>query len=210
MSRIKAVSFDLEGTLVTPDFSQAVWHEGIPSLCATRNGTSLEKAKAEVQKEYQKVGDQRLEWYDIKYWFNYFDLDGYQELLESCWGRVAYYPEVISVLSSLGKIYPLIVATGTAGEFLPYLLPKIKGCFIRVFSSVSDYGQLKTPSFYLEICQEMGILPEEMAHVGDNWQFDFTVPREVGVNAFYLDRKGQPGLESITNLRQLRPRLLQL
>ena len=210
MSRIRVVSFDLEGTLVTPDFSRAVWYDRIPSLYATRNGISLEKAKAEVQKEYQKVGDQRLEWYDIKYWIHHFDLDGYQELLESCRNKVAYYQEAIPALSSLGKVYPLIVATGTAGEFLPYLLSRIKGCFIRIFSSVSDYRQLKTPSFYLKICQEMGILPEEMAHVGDNWQFDFTIPREVGVNAFHLNRKGQPSLVSITNLRQLRPRLLQL
>ena len=210
MSRIKVVSFDLEGTLVTPDFSLAVWYEGIPSLYATRNGISLDKAKAEVQKEYQKVGDQRLEWYDIKYWVHYFDLDGYQELLESRRDKVAYYPEAIPVLSSLGKVYSLIVATSTAGEFLPYLLSEIKGCFIRIFSSVSDYGQLKTPSFYLKICQEMAILPEEMAHVGDNWQFDFTTPREVGINAFYLNRKGQPSLVSITNLRHLGPRLLQL
>jgi len=210
MSRIKVVSFDLEGTLVTPDFSQAVWHERIPALYATRSGISLERAKAEVQKEYQKVGDQRLEWYDIKYWVHYFDLDGYQELLESCRGKVAYYPEVISVLSSLGKIYPLIVVTGTAGEFLPYLLSRIKGCFVRIFSSVSDYGQLKTPSFYMKICREMDILPEETAHVGDNWQFDFTIPREVGINAFHLNRKEQPSLVSITNLRQFRPKLLQL
>ena len=210
MSPIKVVSFDLEGTLATPDFSRAVWYEGIPSLYAIRNGVSLEQARAEVQKEYQKVGDQRLEWYDIKYWVHYFNLDGYQELLESCRDRVAYYPEAIPVLSSLGKVYPLIVATGTAGEFLPYLVPRIEGCFVRIFSSVSDYGQLKTPSFYSKICQEMGILPEEMAHVGDNWQFDFTIPREVGVNAFHLNRKGQPSSVSITNLQQLGPRLLQL
>ena len=123
---------------------------------------------------------------------------------------MAYYPEVIPVLSLLGKVYPLIIATGTAGEFLPHLVPKIRGYFVRIFSSISDYGQLKTSSFYLKICHEMGIQPEEMAHVGDNWQFDFTIPREVGVNAFHLDRKGQPGSVSITNLRQLRPRLLQL
>jgi FMN phosphatase YigB (HAD superfamily) len=210
MSPIKVVSFDLEGTLATPDFSRAVWYEGIPSLYAARNGISLGKAKAEVKEEYQKVGDQRLEWYDIKYWVHYFDLDGYQELLESCRHKVAYYPETIPVLSSLGKVYPLIIATGTAGEFLPYLVSKIKGCFIRIFSSVSDYRQLKTASFYLKICGEMGIRPEEMAHVGDNWQFDFTIPVEAGINAFYLNRKGQPGLASITNLRQLEPRLLQL
>ena len=210
MSQIKIVSFDLEGTLVTPDFSKAVWYEAIPSLYASKNGVSLEKAKEEVKKEYLKVGDQRPEWYDIKYWFRYFGLDGYQELLESCHHKVAYYPEAMSVLSSLGKVYRLIVATGTAEEFLPYFLSKISGFFIKIFSSVSDYGQLKTPPFYLKICQEMGILPEEMVHIGDNWQFDFTIPREVGINAFHLNRKGQAGLESIRDLRQLEPMLAQL
>jgi len=163
-----------------------------------------------VLKEYQKVGDQRLEGDDIKYWAHYFDLDGYQELLEGYQGKVTYFPEALPVLSSLAKVYPLIIATGTAGEFLPYLLSEIKGCFVRIFSSVSDYRQLKTSSFYLKICQEMSILPEEIAHVGDNWHFDFTMPREVGVNAFHLNRKGQPSLVSITDLRQLGPRLLQL
>ena len=210
MGMIKVVSFDLEGTLVTPAFSLAVWYEGIPSLYAARNGISLEQAKVKVQREYQEVGDQRLEWYDIKYWFHCFDLDGYQELLASCRDKVSYYPEAMSVLSSLGKVYSLILTTGTAKEFLPYLLPKIEGCFVRVFSSVSDYGQLKTPAFYLRVCEEMGVSPEEVAHVGDNWQFDFTMPRQIGVNTFHLNREGQPGLESITDLRQLEPRLRQL
>ena len=210
MGMIKVVSFDLEGTLATPDFSLAVWYEGIPSLYAARNGISLEQAKVKVQREYQEVGDQRLEWYDIKYWFHCFGLDGYQELLASCQDKVSYYPEAMTVLSSLGKVYSLILTTGTAKEFLPYLLPKIEGCFVRVFSSVSDYGQLKTPAFYLKVCEEMGVSPEEVAHVGDNWQFDFTMPRQIGVNAFHLNREGQPGLESITDLRQLEPRLRQL
>ena len=210
MSGIKVVSIDLEGTLVTPDFSQAVWNEGIPFLYATKNSISLDEAKIKVQKEYQRVGDQRMEWYDIRYWFHCFDLDGYQELLESCCHTVSYYPEITGVLSSLGEVYSLIVATGSSREFLPYLLTEIKGCFGRVFSSVSDYSQLKSPSFYMKICREMGIHPEEMAHVGDNWQFDYADPREVGVSTFHLDRKGQPSPVSITDLRQLQPRLLEL
>jgi len=114
------------------------------------------------------------------------------------------------VLSSLGKVYPLILTTGTAKEFLPYLLSEIKGSFVRIFSSVSDYGQLKTAAFYLKVCQEMGVLPEEVAHVGDNWQFDFVIPRGVGINVFLIDRDGQLGPELITNLYQLEPRLQQL
>ena len=57
MSQIKVVSFDLEGTLVTPDFSLAVWYGGIPSLYAARHGVSLEHAEAEVRREYEKVSE---------------------------------------------------------------------------------------------------------------------------------------------------------
>jgi putative hydrolase of the HAD superfamily len=210
MPRIKVVSFDREGTVVTPDFSLAVWYEGIPSLYAERNGVSIEQAKMQVWEEYEKVGSQRLEWYDIKHWFRYFGLDGYQELLAGFRDKVSYYSETLSVLSSLGEVYPLVLATGTSREFLLYLLSEIDGCFVRVFSSVSDYRQLKTSSFYLKVCQEMGVSPEEMAHVGDSWQFDFTMPREAGVNAFHLDRKGQPGSESMTDLRQFESKLLGL
>ena len=210
MSSVKIVSFDLEGTLVTPDFSQAVWHGGIPSLFAAKNCISLEKAKEEVRKEYEDIDDQRPEWYDIKYWLHRFGLGDYRELLESLRDKVAYYPEVASVLSSLGTTYTLIVTTGTAVEFLPYLLSEIEGCFVRIFSAISDYGQLKTPSFYMRVCQEMGVLPEEMVHVGDSWQFDFISPKEAGINAFYIRRNGQPGRESITNLQQLGSRLAQL
>ena len=74
MSKIKVVSFDADGTLVTPDFSQAVWYEGVPSLYARKNGISFQEAKAFIEKEYQVVGDCRVEWYDIKYWLQRFGL----------------------------------------------------------------------------------------------------------------------------------------
>jgi hypothetical protein len=32
------------------------------------------------------------------------------------------------------------VATSTSREFLPYLLSCIEGCFVGVFSSITDYG----------------------------------------------------------------------
>ncbi len=210
MSRIRVVSFDLEGTLVTPDFSLAVWYQGVPSLYAARHGISFQEARQQVVEEYDRIGCQRLEWYDIKYWFDRFDLDGYQELLANCQDKVSCYPETMPVLSSLGKAYPLVIVTSTMADFLPYLLSEIEGCFVKVFSSISDYEQLKSPSLYLKVCRDMGVLPEEVAHVGDDWQFDFTAPREAGVNAFHLDRGGQPGPESIEDLQQFGARLLEL
>lgn len=209
MGKVKVVSFDVEGTLVTPDFSQDVWYEGIPSLYATKNGTGLEEARSIVEKEYREVGDQRMEWYDIKYWFRRFQLGDYRQVLESYKHSVFCYPEVPQVLSSLGTNYTLIVISSSAREFLPYLLGEIDGYFARIFSSVSDYGQLKSPAFYLKVCHEMNILPNQMTHIGDSRQFDFLAPKEVGIKAFHLNRERRPrSRESLTSLADLEARLL--
>ena len=83
MDKVKVVSFDAEGTLVTPYFSQAIWHEEIPALYAQNRGISFEQANKFVQHEYELIGEQRIEWYDIKYWFRRFDLGDYRQLLHS-------------------------------------------------------------------------------------------------------------------------------
>jgi len=195
MSRIKVVSFDADGTLVTPDFSQAVWYEGVPALYARKNGISFQEAKAFIEREYQVVGDCRVEWYDIKYWLKRFGLSsrlaGHQQLLEDFRHTISCYPDVKQALSSLRKNYTLIVISCSTREFLPYLLDGIEGYFARVFSSVSDYSQIKTPEFFLEVCRQMGVSPQEMAHVGDLWEQDFLVPMEAGIRAFHLDRRGE-------------------
>jgi len=188
MGEIKVVSFDVDGTLVTPDFSQAVWYEGIPSLHARRNGISFQESRAFVDKEYRQVGDHKIEWYDIKYWFRRFGLGDYKEVLEDYRHKVSCYPDVTQALSSLSKDYTLIVVSSSTREFLPYLLAGIEKYFAKIFSSVSDYGQVKTPELYLEVCRQIGIFPEEMAHIGDIWELDFLAANEAGIKAFHLDR----------------------
>jgi putative hydrolase of the HAD superfamily len=214
MSRIKVVSFDADGTLVTPDFSQAVWYEGVPSLYARKNKISFQQAKAFIEKEYQVVGDSRIEWYDIKYWLQRFGLGsplmGHQQLLEDYRHAISCYPDVKQVLSSLRKNYTLIVVSCSTREFLPYLLDGIEGYFTKVFSSVSDYGRIKTPEFFLEICRQMGVSPDEMAHVGDLWEQDFIIPTEAGIRAFHLDRRGERrDGKSLRSLAELETCLLE-
>jgi 5'-nucleotidase len=195
MSKIKVISFDADGTLVTPDFSQAVWYEGVPSLYARKNRISFQEARAFIEQEYKVVGDCKVEWYDIKYWLQRFGLGpplaGPQQLLEGYRHTVCCYPEVAQTLSSLSKEYTLIVVSCSTREFLPYLLDGIEKYFARVFSTVSDYSQIKTPQFFLEVCRQMGVSPQEMAHVGDLWEQDFIAPRNAGIRAFHLDRRGE-------------------
>jgi len=208
MNDIEIVSFDVEGTLVTPDFSYAVWYEAIPQLYARSRGIGYEEARQAVEVEYAKVGDQRLEWYDVGYWFNYFGLGAPAAALRGCEERVRYYPEVFEVLELLSQKYELVIATGSTREFLNHLLKDIKPYFARIFSSISDYRQLKTKDFYLEVCQELETSPSRVAHIGDNWQFDYENPRQAGIRAFHLDRKGQVNCgESVGNLKQFQSHL---
>jgi len=204
MKQIELISFDAEGTLVTPDFSEAIWHEAIPALYAQKKGIDLAQAKQCIAEEYGRVGDQRLEWYDIEYWFRYLGLGSSETVIQSCLCKIAYYPEITEVLSSLANRYRLIIASGTPLELLYCLLRDIKPYFVRIFSSISHYRQVKSPDFYLRICEEMGVKPSQVIHVGDNWQFDFLNARQAGINSFYIDRSGRNHEESLTDLTQLK------
>jgi len=204
MKQIELISFDAEGTVVTPDFSQAIWHEAIPALYAQKEGLNLTQAKSYVAEEYGKIGDQRLEWYDIEYWFSYLGLCSSESMIQGCLDKIGYYPEVTEVLSSLASEYNLIVASGTPLELLNCLLRDIKPYFVRIFSSVSHYRQLKNPDFYTKICEEMSVKPSRVIHVGDSWQFDFLNARQTGINALYLDRSGRDHQESLSDLSQLK------
>jgi putative hydrolase of the HAD superfamily len=204
MRQVELISFDAEGTLVTPDFSQTIWHEAIPALYAQKEGLDLAQAKRRIVEEYGKVGDQRLEWYDIEYWFSYLGLGHSEPVIEGCLNKVCYYPEVNEVLSSLANEYKLIVTSGTPLELLHRLLRDIKPYFVRIFSSISNYRQVKSPDFYLSVCDEMGVKPSQVIHVGDNWQFDFLNARQAGINAFHVDRSGRNHQESLGDLTQLK------
>jgi len=208
MKQIELISFDAEGTVVTPDFSEAIWHEAIPALYAQKKGLDLAQAKRRIVEEYGRIGDQRLEWYDIEYWFSYLGLGSSEPVIQSCLDKIGHYPEVTEVLSSLASEYKLIVASGTPLELLHCLLRDIKPYFVRIFSSVSHYRQLKSPDFYLKLCEEMGVKPNQVIHVGDNWQFDFLNAQQAGVNAFYIDRSGRNHQESLSDLTQLKRLLI--
>ena len=208
MRQIELVSLDAEGTLVTPDFSETIWHEAIPALYAHKNGVDLAEAKKCITEAYNKVGVHRLEWYDIEYWFGCLGLGSSQPVIESCLNKIAHYPEVMEVLASLAGRYRLIVASGTPLKLLDYLLRDIKPYFIRIFSSISHYRQVKTPDFYLKICEEMSVEPGQVIHVGDSWQFDFLNARQAGINALYVDRSGANHQDSLVDLTRLKELLV--
>lgn len=208
----KIISFDVRGTLTTPRFTDLIWEVAMPKLYSEKTGIDLNSAKSYVFREYEKIGEERIEWYDIKYWFEHFGLgDNYRKLLKGYSHEVSYYPEVREVLENLNKNYELIIISNAAREFLEVELEGIKDYFTHIFSAPSDFNQIKkTPSFYLDICSILKVKPSEVTHIGDNWFFDYIIPREVGIVAFYLDRQGEKQGEFIVrDLKEFEKKLFE-
>jgi HAD superfamily hydrolase (TIGR01549 family) len=204
----RLLSFDLDGTLVDLAFTDLVWHQGIPELYAQKAGMDLPQARELVLQEYRKVGDGALEWYDLAYWFEYFDLPGdWEALLERYAPQVRVYPEVHEVLSRLRERYALIVLSNAAREFIEVEMHQggLAGYFDLVVSATSDFRLVKkSPEFYQRICELLGVVPHELIHVGDHREFDYQVPRDMGIAAFHLSRGGdQSGPDVIRDLRTL-------
>ena len=209
---ITTISFDMNGTLTQGRFVELVWGEGIPTLYARSRGMTLEKAKEDVFREYAKVGEERSEWYDIRYWFELFGLgEDWVGLLKGFSSEVAPYPEAVGVLEAMRQEFELVVTSNASRDFLDIELAAagIDGYFSHLFSCTSDFGEVKkTPQVYARVCQALSIGPEEMAHVGDHPLFDFAAPSELGIRAFYLDRNaGNDGDFVVHDLKEFMARV---
>jgi putative hydrolase of the HAD superfamily len=192
-NNIKIVSFDVEGTMVTTAFSYSIWFEMIPQRYADRWGLSFEDATGKIKQEYDKLGDQQIDWYDVQYWFTRFDLGKADIAMEQLQPRVKYYPETKDVLKKLDGRYKLSVASGSPRPFLKHLLRDTAHHFHSIFSSTSDFQQVKTAEFYKNMCRQLQVKPEQVVHVGDHLQFDCLEPASIGIRAYYLDRDGKSG-----------------
>ncbi len=189
---ISTISFDMNGTITQGRFVDLVWHEGVPALYAQTRGIPLEEAREIVFREYDNVGEQRTDWYDIRYWFRRFRLgDDWTGLLMRYRNEVAPYPEAAEVLAHLGARYQLVVTSNASRDFMDIELAAagLDGYFSNLFSCTSDFGEVKkTPEVYARVCRALSVSPREVVHVGDHQLFDFSAPSRLGIRAFHLDR----------------------
>jgi len=208
MKKKKLISFDLDNTLIEPTYTTCIWEIGIPQLYAKKHNITTSKAAQIVIGEYERIGDLNLEWYDITYWFKFFELPGrWENLLDEHRDKIRPFPEVKEVIEDLAQYYNLIVLSNAAREFVEVEIKEagIEDCFTRIFSATSDFRQVKkTPQFYKQICEIMKTEPSDTIHTGDHYEFDYLVPKSVGIKAFYLDRDGTKPKDSFTvkNLKE--------
>jgi putative hydrolase of the HAD superfamily len=210
---IKVISFDFDGTIATHAFADAFWLEGVPALYAKRHQIDLEAAKNYLFEEYEKIGDNRIEWYDPGYWFDRFDLQtDWKKMLLQYRKNVEIYPEVPSVLKHLSTNYGLIISSNAKKEFIEVQLCQsgLNTYFDTIFSSTSDFHTVKkVTDFYAMVCKKMSITPQEMIHVGDHNDFDYLSPQKLGITSYYLDRnKTSTGPDVVHTLSQFEETIL--
>ncbi|MEK6978541.1 MAG: HAD family hydrolase [Candidatus Hydrothermarchaeota archaeon] len=207
---VKVVSFDVDGTLVEPTFVDLFWQKGIPELYAAKTGLSYGQALEEIKRRYDEVGERDIRWYLPGHWFRDLGLEGDpREVIGRFKDSLRVYPEAEGVMERLHERYKLIVSSNAALEFLEIEVAPFHRYLSRIFSSTSHFGQVKkTPEFYTKVSKSLGIEPREMIHVGDHWEFDYLVPRKLGMECYYLDRKGKRKGEFILrDLEELEARL---
>jgi HAD superfamily hydrolase (TIGR01549 family) len=202
---IRVISLDMDGTLVNSRFVDKVWMEGMPMLYAEKTGLDFPAAKEYVVGEYTKIGSDRLEWYDLMYWIERFGLKvGKDELLQMYEDEIETYPEVQEVLDLLAENYELVVTSNAAREFIDIELEGLSDYFSETFSATSDFREVKkSPLIYGTVCAHMGAKPFEVLHIGDHYNYDYESPLEAGLDALFLDRKGErSGREVVGDLRE--------
>jgi putative hydrolase of the HAD superfamily len=202
---IRVISLDMDGTLVNSRFVDKVWMEGMPMLYAEKTGLDLPDAKSYVIGEYMKIGSDRLEWYDLMYWIERFGLKvGKDELLQLYEDEIETYPEVQEVLEQLSSDYDLVVTSNAAREFIDIELEGLSDYFRETFSATSDFREVKkSPLIYGTVCAHMGVKPYEVLHIGDHYSYDYESPLEAGLDALFLDRRGErSGREVVGDLRE--------
>ena len=189
---MKLISFDLDGTLTTPDFVDAVWRVGIPQQYAEQQAISFEKAREVILRLYDTMGDNELNWYDLPFWIEYLKLDvSSEQLLSQSQNLIALFPDVLPALSFLYECYDLIIISNANRMFLDLEVSAtgIGRFFKKMFSATSDFGRVKREEeIYQKVCDLMGMAPSDIIHVGDHREFDFEAPRRIGMQSYFLDR----------------------
>jgi FMN phosphatase YigB (HAD superfamily) len=208
----KYISFDVEGTLITTEFSYTIWYEALPELYAEKHSIAVDHAREIINGEIERTITEPLpEYFEVQYWFDKYNLGDAIPVIMKCRNRIHHYPGVPEILEYLGRQYKLIICSGTPRTTLQYLVQDIEHHFYKIFSSTSDYNRLKVPEFYRDICEVLDVSPEELVHVGDNWQYDYLNAQEAGLTSFHISYDRDYCCDnSLTNLMELKEHLRTL
>lgn len=220
---LKAIFFDVGGTLVFPDEQRTLEPLAAKGLKPTSAQlfAAERDAKAALDRTLLRHAGNGV---DKSYWDNYysallaqFDLcdDELKQALirraqtSSNWTRLA--ADTRAVLQDLAREYRLGIISNSDGG-IAQLLTQLR---IRdLFHSVVDSGvvghQKPDPRIFEAALNALGVEPAEALHLGDIYAVDYAGATSVGMKAILMDTAGvyrHTGLARVESLGELASRL---
>ena len=200
------VSFDLDGTLSTHAFAEAVWDEALPGALARRRDMSLDEARRFCRSAYAAEGDASIHWYQLSYWLKTLDLADLapQDLVHAGTAHIRLFDDAIPTLERLKDAgVDLVIFSNAARIFLDaeVRLAGLDRYVAECISVTDDWGMVKAdPRAFEKLRERSGVC----VHVGDHLSYDYHVPRALGIEAYHIWRgSGERTPESITNLNDI-------
>jgi HAD superfamily hydrolase (TIGR01549 family) len=212
MGRGLSISFDLDGTLTTHRFAEGVWHEALPLCISQQRGISFSSAKKMCMDAYGCVGESSIEWYQLTYWLDFFDLKDIsrESLIFDNISKISLFDDVIPCLRQLKTDgYSLIMFSNASRDFLDIEVSysNLKPYFDTVISLSDDWGMVKSDPSAFERLQ--ALIGTEIIHIGDHVSFDCRVPRSAGMDAYHIWRgSGERMNDSLVGLDEVLSRIL--
>lgn len=203
MPAIKALTFDLDGTLwdVWPVVERAeqLLHEWLGEsypriaaqfaplelrgLCDVVSATHPERAhdrtwlrKAALQYAAQQAGYQT------------FDVEGAFAVFFSARNAVELFPEVRSTLEQLGKRYPLAALSNGNADLQ---IIGIHDLFKFYMNAIAFGAGKPNAAFFAAASQRLGVAPAHIVHIGDDPRDDVCGAAQAGFSTVWVNRNGE-------------------
>lgn len=179
----KSLFFDLDGTLYPSTAAMRDWmYNTIYEVGAKKMKISVARFKILFQKKLAELKGNTIT-------LDALGLSG-KKIFEDLWEQIPLEqfifpdPELASILNQLSSTYRLGVLSNGSGVAINKKLGILgleKVNFELIYASY-DHGESKPDHEpFLQVCEKMGLKPEEIAYVGDRTEVDIKPAREVGM-----------------------------
>lgn len=205
MSRIKAVLFDLGGTLVHVGSAPETFYKILKAHGIER---SVADISAAWEKANKRLGVEKMADFGAGFWvnFNLLVLEGLgikenalflAEAIDKEWWEYAdfsLYPEALTVLEKLKKKSLRVgFITNSMRADVEKVLAKLGlENFFDVAVCVDVAGKAKpAKEIFIYACEKLGLQPKDVLFVGDDVKIDYEGAGKAGLNALLMDRNGK-------------------
>ncbi|MEM3580367.1 MAG: HAD family hydrolase [Candidatus Bathyarchaeia archaeon] len=219
MAEIKAILFDMGGTLVKPEPTPKVFEKILKAHGIIK---PIEKISKAVEKAREKLDVDKMIELGAKFWVNLnlivLESLGIKdvalplaEAIDREWWEyadISLYPEVPEVLQ---KLRERSLKTGIITNTFKYDLEKVllklnlKGFFdVEVCIDVAGKAKPEKEIFNYAL-KKLGLQPAEAVFVGDEFEIDYEGALKAGLNAFLIDRENKVdgNIRKIRNLNEI-------